>query len=226
MSQPRSRAIPFWLALAWTILVLIMIPVYWLHYGPRNFLWFSDIALIGLVLALWCESRLLMSVIAVGVLPLEMLWNIEFFARLIFGLPLLGMSDYMWDETIPLGVRVLSLFHIPLVIVIVFGMHRLRYDRRALLVQTIIAWIVLPLSSLVADDSNNINFTRGLGETPFYGLHPVAYVGVLMVALPVVVYGPAHAALRRVFKPVVKTLDTNTSRTQRKNLINSQKSRN
>lgn len=204
MSQVSRRAIPIWIAIGWTILVVAIIPVYWNHYGPRNFLWFSDIALIGLVFALWYENRLIASMIAVSVLPLELLWNTELFARLIFGVRLVGMSDYMWDGSIPIGVRLLSLFHIPLVIVILFTLHRLRYDRRALVLQTVVAWIVLPLSALLADDNNNLNWTRGLGSTPYLGLKPTVYLGLLMIGLPLAIYLPTHEILKRAFKPQSK----------------------
>lgn len=30
--------------LGYTLFLLVLVPVYWAHYGPRNFLWFSDIA--------------------------------------------------------------------------------------------------------------------------------------------------------------------------------------
>ena len=42
-----------------TVLVAVVVPVYLVKYGPANFLWFSDIGLLGICAALWLEQRLL-----------------------------------------------------------------------------------------------------------------------------------------------------------------------
>ena len=67
----------------YTVFVLLVIVIWWRHYSWRNFLWFSDIAFIGAVPALWLESAALASVLAVAVLLPEMLWNVDFVARLL-----------------------------------------------------------------------------------------------------------------------------------------------
>lgn len=195
----RGR-IPFWLKIAWTILILFIVPVYWRYYGPKNFLWFSDIAVIVIALALWMESRLLVSMMAVGVLALELFWNFEFITRLVFGASLFGMSAYMWDDSIPLGVRLLSLFHVPMPIVLIWMVHRLGYDRRALILQTAVAWIVLPLSYVFAGPDNNINWVHGLSLEPQQWMHPIAFLAVLMIGAPLVIYLPTHVALKSAFK--------------------------
>jgi hypothetical protein len=193
------RSIPLWLKIAWTILVLIIVPVYWRYYGPKNFLWFSDIALIVIAFALWLESRLLFSMMAVGVLALELLWNFEFITRLIFGASLFAMAEYMWDQSIPLGVRLLSLFHIPMPIVLIWMLHRLGYDCRAFVLQTALAWIVLPLSYAFAGPDNNINWVHGLTPEPQQWMHPLAFFAVLMIGAPLVIYLPTHVILARLF---------------------------
>jgi hypothetical protein len=54
-----SQSLPLLLKFGWTAIVVVILYVYWREYGPENFLWFSDIALIGLCLALWLENPLL-----------------------------------------------------------------------------------------------------------------------------------------------------------------------
>jgi len=44
--------IALWLKLAYTAMVVAIVPVYYVHYGPANFLWFSDIALVVTAVAL------------------------------------------------------------------------------------------------------------------------------------------------------------------------------
>ena len=60
--------IPLWIKIAYTGLLIVVLPVYAKCYGWRNFLWFSDIALIAIGIALWLESPLIASMMAVGVL--------------------------------------------------------------------------------------------------------------------------------------------------------------
>jgi hypothetical protein len=57
---PGEADIPLWIKVADTLFVCVLVPVYVRHYGLANFLWFSDVALLVTVPALWIESRLLM----------------------------------------------------------------------------------------------------------------------------------------------------------------------
>src|SRR5690606_41616555 len=56
------------LALLFTAMTAVIVPIYYREHGPANFLWFSDIALFGMTIALWLESPLIASMMAVGVL--------------------------------------------------------------------------------------------------------------------------------------------------------------
>ncbi|MCG3114587.1 MAG: hypothetical protein LLH30_02800 [Candidatus Manganitrophus sp. SA1] len=108
-----NNVIPVWIKIATTLFVIVLVPVYWAHYGPANFLWFSDIALLTAVAALWLESRFLAGTMAVGVLLLELTWNINFFVRLLTGAAPIGLAGYMFDSSKPPYLRGLSLFHLP-----------------------------------------------------------------------------------------------------------------
>lgn len=82
--------IPLWLKIADTLFVYLIVPIYWRRYGPANFLWFSDVALLLTVPALWLESPLLVSMMALAVALPELAWNIDFFVRLTTGVSLLA----------------------------------------------------------------------------------------------------------------------------------------
>jgi hypothetical protein len=127
---------PFWLKLTYTVFVAILVPVYAKKWGWGNFLWFSDIALLLMVPALWFESRLLVSMVAVGVLFPESFWNVSYFARLITGKRIGALTDYMFDAEKPLWLRSLSLFHVFLPVLIVWMVARLGYEPFAGLAQT------------------------------------------------------------------------------------------
>ena len=67
MQRDVRRRIPLWLKALYTAFVAAIVPVYARQYGWRNFLWFSDIALLLTTPALWLERPLLASMQAVSV---------------------------------------------------------------------------------------------------------------------------------------------------------------
>jgi hypothetical protein len=189
---------PLWLKISYTLFICILVPVYWKQYGPGNFLWFSDIALFVTAGALWLESSLLASTMAVSVVVLESIWIIDFLIGLIAGTSVIGLSAYMFDSKIPLSIRALSLFHVVLPILLLWLLYRLGYDRRALLAQTLLAWIILPLSYFLTNRTDNVNWIYGFGGTQKWMPAPL-YLVFLMIAFPLVLYFPTHLFLKRLF---------------------------
>lgn len=177
--------------LAYTLCLLVLVPVYWAHYGPKNFLWFSDIALLTTGAALWLESPLLAGMMMLAVLLPELAWNLDFFGRLLTGRPMFGMSAYMFDAATPRYLRALSLFHVPLPVGLVWLVTRLGYDRRAWLYQSLLALVVLPVTYWLTDPAENVNWVHGLGR-PQTALPPWAYLALLLVAFSLVLYLPPH----------------------------------
>jgi len=193
-----TKMFPIWLKIAYTLFVCVVLVVYWFKYGPSNFLWFSDIALIVTVPALWLESGLLASTMVLSILFLDIIWNADFFGRLVMGHSLFGLSPYMFDRTIPLPVRLLSLFHIWFPPLLLWMVYRLGYDERALLLQTALAWVVLPGTYLVTDPHENINWVRGLRGEPQKRIPGPLYLVLLMLALPLLFYLPTHLVLKKL----------------------------
>ena len=192
--------IPLVLKVVYTLFVCALVPIYWRQYGPANFLWFSDIALLALVPALWMENVLLVSMMAVSIIFFEALWNCDFFFRLATGKSLIGLSAYMFDPKIPLFIRGLSCFHIVLPLLLLWMLHRLGYDHRALIWQTIVAIVVLPLSYLMSNPQENVNWVYGFGENPQKVLPAPLFVLVLMLLFPLVIYLPTHLVFTRIFR--------------------------
>ena len=191
--------VPLWLKVSFTLFVLVLLPVYWRQYGPGNFLWFSDVALLLTVPALWLESSLLASMILIAIGLLELMWTVDFFVRLLIGASVTGLSAYMFDSKIPLSVRALSLFHIALPILVVWMVWRLGYDGRALVAQTAVAWIVLPLSYLLTKRSENVNWVYGFGSRPQEWIGSRLYLALLMLLFPLIIYLPTHLILSAIF---------------------------
>lgn len=149
--------------------------------------------------ALWLESSLLASMAALSVLLLELVWNFDFWVRLATGKSLVALSAYMFDPKIPLFIRGLSLFHIALPITIVWLLFRFGYDRRAFFWQTIVALVVLPISYLVTNPRENINWVYGFGEKPQTFLPAPLFVLFLMIGFPLVIYLPMHFLFGKIF---------------------------
>ena len=195
-----SDALPLWFKLAYTLFLAAIVPAYWVKNGPQNFLWFSDIALLVTGTALWLESSLLASAMAVGVVLPEALWNVSYFGRLLTGARISTLADYMFDGRKSRFMRALSLLlHVVMPASLIWMLSLLGYDSRALAVQTALAWVVLPVTYLVTDRARNINWVFGLGHPPRTRLSPKLHLLALMLAFPVGVYLPTHLALRAIF---------------------------
>ena len=193
--------IPLWIKLSYTAFVVMTVAVYAVKYPLWNFLWFSDIALIVTVPALWLESSLLASMMLVGVLLPELAWNAAFAGRLLTGKRLFGLTDYMFDPANRLYLRAISLFHVFLPLLLLWMVARLGYDSDALVGQTLLAWIVLPLTYRLADPKvENVNWVFGWTVTQQTRMRPLAYLGLMMFVFPFFVYLPTHLLLRGLLR--------------------------
>jgi hypothetical protein len=189
--------IPLWIKLAYTAFTVVTVTVYVRRYPLWNFLWFSDIALIATVPALWLESSLLASMMLVGVLLPELLWNGAFFIRLLTGVRLFGLTDYMFDSTKPRYLRAISLFHVFLPLLLLWMVARLGYHPDAFLWQTALAWIVLPLSYFLGDPKvENLNWVYGWTSRQQTRMPPLAYLGLMTIGFPLLIFLPTHLILK------------------------------
>jgi len=207
-----SRRIPRWVKLAYTVFVAILVPWYWVTYTPWNFLYFCDIALLVTGVAIWIESPLLVSMQAVAITLPQMLWVVDLLCRLVAGVHVTGVTSYMFESSIPLLLRGLSLFHGWLPFVLLWLLSRLGYERRALTLQAPVAVIVLLISYLLAPAppppashpnwAVNINYVYGLDDKhPQTWMPPPLWLLLVMAFNVIALYAPTHVVLRRVFDP-------------------------
>ena len=210
IAAPVSR-LPLWLKLVYTAFMAVLLPVYWANYGPTNFLYFCDVALLITLAAVWLESPLLVSMCAVGILGSQTLWVIDFVLN-IFGKKLTGLTDYMFAADHSLFLRSLSLFHGWLPFLLVFLVWRLGYDRRGLPAWTVLAWALILVCFFFMPPPRpdpglepvNIDYVWGFSDTePQHWMGPGLWVGGLMVLMPLLLFVPTHLLLHRVMpKPV------------------------
>lgn len=188
--------IPLWLKIAYIAFVPFLIVIYWPRYGASNFLWLSDIALFFTAAAVVLESPLFASMPAVGVLPLEVFWTIDF---LLLGR--FGLTSYMFDAKWPLWLRGISLFHLALPPTLIWMLWRFGYDPSAFPLQVALTVAVLLFCYLFTDPEKNINWVFGPGEKPQTKLAPRLYFAILMVVIPLCVMTPMHFLLLWLFGP-------------------------
>jgi hypothetical protein len=194
-----STLVPLWLKVAWTAMVFVIVVIYWRHRGPANFLWFSDIALLALIFGLWLESSFIISLTACMVLVPEVLWGISFFGRLLHLPRVIGLADYMFDQDTPLWLRAVSLFHVPLVAILIWGPWRLGYDPGVYPWVVLIAWVVLPLTRWLTTPELNINHVYRFPFAALANLTPAQHMLVLITAVPLVLQLPGHLLLWVMF---------------------------
>jgi hypothetical protein len=149
--------------------------------------------------ALWLQSSALASVLAVAVLVPEILWNVDFVARLALRRRITGLTDYMFEPERPQLLRGLSLFHVPLPLVLLWMVREYGYDGRVGLAGAVVlAAVVLPWSRAVSTPERNINWTHGFGARRS-SASPATYVTLLFFAFVAFVFVPTHLLLQALY---------------------------
>ena len=202
-SGPRAFLRLRWAALAWLVVWAV---VYERGYGWSNFLQLCDLAVILTCIGLWRGSPLLLGSQAVSSLVIDLAWDVDVAWRSVTGRHLIGGTEYMWDPRLPLGLRLLSLFHVVWPPLLWWALRRVGYDRRALLAQSALALVVLAASSVVMPEAN-INFAR---RDPFRGRSwgpPPVHMALTAAALIGLIYLPTDALLRRRMPPPLPAVE-------------------
>ncbi len=193
MAESANR-LPLVFKLAYTAFMAVLIPVYWYYYGPTNFLYFCDVALIISLVGIWLESPLLISMCAVGIMIPQALWVIDFVAG-VFGFQVTGMTTYMFNSNNSLFLRGLSLFHGWLPFMLVYLVWTIGYDRRGLPAWTGLAWVLLLVSFFLMPPPRpdpgltpvNINYVWGMSDLAAQTwVSPYVWLAGMMILLPVI----------------------------------------
>lgn len=190
--------VPRWLKIVWTVWVLAWAPVYWRQYGVQNFLYFCDLGNILIAVALWLESPVIVSWQATGLLLFQILYTVDLAGTLLNGRHLIGGSEYMFDPGIPLFVRLLSLFHVVTPPVLLWLIARLGYDDRGWKLQTLTAWIIVPICYWWRPQFD-VNWARGPFFREQHGVPGLLYLLAYLALVPLLVYWPTHWVLRASF---------------------------
>jgi hypothetical protein len=195
--------IPLGFKIAWTAWVALWACAYGVHHRHDGalwqFLWFCDVANFVITLGLWLESPLILSWQALSVVLVQLLYLVDAGSRFLFGFHPFGGTGFLFDGSTPVHISILSVtLHALTPAVLLWGVKRLGYDRRALPVQAIAAAILLA-ASYAAGAERNINWSHG----PFGGrqslVPPLAYLAVAVLGYTLLLYWPTHLFLSRVW---------------------------
>lgn len=200
--------IPLPATLAYTAFMCVLVPFYWVNYGPTNFLYFCDAALFLTLVGMWTRHPLPTGMAAAGILLPQTLWVVDYASNLL-GMPLTGLTDYMFDERNPLFNRSLSLFHGWLPFLLVWLVWRVGYDRRAFFAWVATAWALLlasylfvpppPLDPLDPNRPVNVNYVYGFSSEREQDWMPGwLWLVVWSLAQPLILVGPTHLLLKRI----------------------------
>jgi hypothetical protein len=177
-----------WVALAWLI---AWIPAYWRCWGWQNFFHLCDIAVILSCLGIIFGNRLLISSQMLATVVPGVIWSLDAGWRVFFHHNLIGGTEYLWDATVPLWVRMLSLFHIGLPILLLALCARIGYDRRALAFQSLVTFVLFLISRWMGAEAN-LNyvfidpiFHRALRPAPIH-------FAIIIAGTVILFYLPAH----------------------------------
>lgn len=191
--------VPLWLKIGWTVWVAVWIPLYWMQYGPSTFLWFCDIANFLILVGLWRESALIFSWQAVSVLLVQIAYTIDVIGRAVFHRHFIGGTEWLFKEDLPLRIRLASLFmHVAAPPILIWGVRKLGYDRRAIYYQMATALAVLPLCRLW-DAELNLNWVWRPFNKPQDVVPSGVYLLVCIVGYTVLLFLPTHLLLNRLF---------------------------
>lgn len=209
LNRSSTQRIPLGIKLAFTAFVLVLVPYYWYEYGPTNFLYYCDVALFLAVAAAWTERPIFASMAAVGITIPQLLWQADFVGQWL-GMPLTGMTDYMFDPGISLFARGLSFFHFWLPLLLIYFVRRLGYDRPAFVAWTVLAWVLMLIcyfllppagaELLFPNQPHNVNYVFGMDDAiPQSWMPSWAWLTMLLVGLPMLVFLPTHLVLKTFF---------------------------
>ena len=192
----RNHRIPMWIKIAFTAFMAVLVPVYSYRWGPTNFLWFCDVALVVTLIGIWRESPRLIGMQAVAIVLPQMLWIVDFLGRIVAGTHVIGITEYMFDPANDLFARFLSLFHFWLPLLLIYLVWRVGFDRKAVGSQSVLCWVVLIATFLIlphTDNKENINKIWGWDDaSPQTTMDMELWLACLMLIYPIAIYVPSH----------------------------------
>ena len=187
---PRAAT---WAFSAWMV---FWVPVILWAYGPQNFLWICNLAQFLLLYALWRGDRLVLSSQAGVVCVVGLVWTLDFALALATGGRTATFTAYMFNPELPLLARATSLYHTGLPVFVWWLLRRTGYDARGPWLQCVIGAVAVVAGWLLTEPHRNINWVHAPFGVEQVWLPVPAFVGLLLVLYPLLLYVPGHYLVR------------------------------
>jgi len=155
---------PLWLKLLYTAFLVFFVRHFLEHYADypaTEIIWFCYIGLFVLGIAMWTESPLLFSWQTLSLVVPQLIFTFDALFNIFFGPNLDSWTGYMFDPNEHMEHRLLAWFHTPMPFVLLYGVWRLGYDKRALLLQIGASWILWLLAFFFTLPHRNVNLAYG-----------------------------------------------------------------
>lgn len=194
----RVSRIPLLLKLAFTAWMMFWVPVVLINQGPQNFLWLCNLAQFITLYAIWTADRLLIAS-QVGVVTVVGIgWTLDVGVGLALGDSPTGLTAYMFSDQVALSVRLSSLYHVFLPMVLIAAVWCIGYDRRGPWVQCGIGAVAVIGAWLFTEPEHNVNWMYYLPGSEQTWVPDPLWALILIVGYPALLYFPGHWLVLRL----------------------------
>lgn len=196
----RAGKYPTWMRCIAFVWFALWFSMYWRTWGAANFIHLCDVAVILTCIGMWTSSAVLISSQAVGAFIVDIVWAADAASRIFLRHALFPGNEYLTDPRYPLWIRSLTVFHVVMPLLLLWGVYLMGYDGRGWTLQCAIALPIFILARFTSP-SSNIDFAF---SDPFFhrawGPAPT-HILVIWLFMVIIVYWPTHLLLKRCFRP-------------------------
>ncbi len=185
--------------LAFTAWMLLWLAILLPEVGPQNFFWLCNAAKFVLLLALWTRNRLLVSSQAGTVVLVGAGWTLDVGVGVIVGGSVTGLTAYMFEDQLSLAMRLTSLYHVVLPVLVLWLLWCWGYDRRGWWLQCLFGTALVAGGWLLTEPRRNINLVFQPALAGWEAIPGGVWLALLLIAYPLVIYLPGHWLLARLF---------------------------
>lgn len=196
----RRQAFPLVARLAFTLWMLAWVPLILTTQGGQNFFWLCDLAQFILLYCLWRPNPLLVSSQAGTVVLVGLVWMLDLLVGLVAGGSVTGITAYMFNPELALGVRLSSTYHLWLPLFVLWMCWYNGYDNRGVWLQCLIGSLAILAAGLWTDPERNINYAYAPFGIEQVWMPHVVYLPALAAAAVPLVYLPGHWLVRWVLR--------------------------
>lgn len=181
------------------ILLLSIADTYFLlkyeHFS--QLLWFCNAALFLLAYGLFFRKSIVITGVFLGAIAVQLPWVLDFFAKLLFGRYLFGVSSYMFDYGFSSIRFYVELNHLLIIPLSLYGIKKTGFHKNGWVLAAVVAMIINAGAYAFSSYEDNVNcvFYNCINQKIILSRHPfiyfilwTAFISVLMFVLNKVIY--------------------------------------